>query len=70
LIEEADFDRPPTEEEISVAQIAEAIARRYQFAKDGGGRLYIFRDGTYRADGASAVRQDRSRPLHGSNARQ
>lgn len=42
---------------VPVSQIAESITKTNRFAVDGGGRLYIYRDGAYRSDGESAVRQ-------------
>jgi Domain of unknown function (DUF3854) len=53
----ADFEKPADEDEISVYQIAELISGRHQFAKDAGGRRYIFREGNYHSDGVSFVRQ-------------
>lgn len=57
LVDAADFEKPADDEDISVYQIAEAIGGRHRFARDSGGRLYVFRGGTYQADGASLVRQ-------------
>ncbi|MBM3739851.1 MAG: DUF3854 domain-containing protein [Acidobacteria bacterium] len=57
LIEGADFESADADDGVSVNQIAEAITGRHRFAKDVGGRLYIYRGGTYHADGASFVRQ-------------
>ncbi len=57
LLEAADFEQTAQDDEISVAQIAEAIAQKYGFAKDPGGQLYVFRDGNYQPDGVSMVRQ-------------
>jgi len=57
LLNGADFESEGADDGISVHQIAEAITGRHRFAKDVGGRLYIFRGGTYHADGASFVRQ-------------
>ncbi len=57
LLEGADFEKEDADDSISVHQIAEAITARHRFAQDAGGRLYIFRGGSYHADGASFVRQ-------------
>jgi len=50
-------DAPPDADDITVSEIAEAIGSRHQFARDAGGRLYIFRGGSYHPDGASEVRR-------------
>jgi putative DNA primase/helicase len=57
LLEAADFEKPADGDDISVSQIADLIAGRNRFARDAGGRLYIYRDGCYHSDGASFVRQ-------------
>jgi len=57
LVEASDFEKPADDDEISVYQIAELISGRHRFAQDAGGRLYIFRGGSYHSDGASFVRQ-------------
>ena len=57
LLEGADFEKEDADDSISVHQIAEAITDRHRFAQDVGGRLYIFRGGSYHGDGASFVRQ-------------
>jgi P4 family phage/plasmid primase-like protien len=57
LIEVADFGKEESEDNISVHQIAEAITAHHRFARDAGGRLYVFRSGSYRTDGASFIRQ-------------
>jgi putative DNA primase/helicase len=57
LLEGADFEKEDADDNISVYQIAEAITARHRFAQDVGGRLYIFRRGSYQAEGASFVRQ-------------
>ncbi|HTR34919.1 MAG TPA: phage/plasmid primase, P4 family [Bryobacteraceae bacterium] len=57
LLEVADFEKTVDDGEISVYQIAELISGRHRFAKDAGGRLYIFQRGSYHSDGASFVRQ-------------
>lgn len=57
LLEGADFETEDADDSISVHQIAEAITARHRFAQDAGKRLYIFRGGSYHADGASFVRQ-------------
>jgi putative DNA primase/helicase len=57
LIEGVDFEKPSDDDDISVYQIADEIAGRHRFAQDAGGRLYIFRGGTYHPEGASVVRQ-------------
>ena len=57
LLEAADFESEDADDGISVHQIAEVITGRHRFAQDAGRRLYIFRGGSYHADGASFVRQ-------------
>jgi hypothetical protein len=57
LIEGVDVDKQASDDDISVCQIAEEIAGPHRFARDAGGRLYVFRGGSYRADGASMIRQ-------------
>ena len=57
LLEAADFEKPADDNDISVYQVAELISGRHRFARDAGGRLYIFRGGNYQSDGASFVRQ-------------
>lgn len=57
LLAAADFEKTADDDDISVYQIAELILGRHRFAQDAGGRLYIFRGGTYLSDGASIVRQ-------------
>ncbi|MGD0577940.1 MAG: DUF3854 domain-containing protein, partial [Bryobacteraceae bacterium] len=47
LLDGADFEKEDADGSISVHQIAEAITARYRFAQDVGGRLYIFRGGSY-----------------------
>jgi hypothetical protein len=43
--------------EPSVDEIARAITLEYRFARDPGGRLYLFRDGVYRPLGERFVQQ-------------
>ncbi len=57
LIEGVDFEKPSDDDDISVYQIADEIGGRHRFAQDAGGRLYVFRSGTYHPDGVSIVRQ-------------
>lgn len=57
LVESVDFEKPADGDNIGVYQIAEAIEGRHRFARDAGGRLYVFRGGSYHSDGASLVRQ-------------
>jgi len=57
LLEAADFESQDGDDGVSVHQLAEAITGQHRFAQDAGGRLYIFRGGTYHSDGASFVRQ-------------
>jgi putative DNA primase/helicase len=56
---EKDVSFGPNESAVgaTVHEIALAITARRRFAKDAGGRLYVFRGGTYHPDGASSVRQ-------------
>lgn len=56
LLDGADFEKEASDDTINAPQIAETITARYRFARDAGGRLYIFRVGTYHPDGASFVR--------------
>jgi P4 family phage/plasmid primase-like protien len=63
LLEAADFENPTDAGDISVYQIAELISGRHRFARDAGGRLYIFRGGSYHPDGASFVREQVKRLL-------
>jgi len=63
LLEGADFEKEDADDSISVHQIAEAITARNRFARDAGGRLYVFRGGCYHPDGASFVGQQVKRLL-------
>jgi Domain of unknown function (DUF3854) len=42
LIEGVDVDKQASDDDISVYQIAEEIAGHHRFARDAGGRLYVF----------------------------
>jgi hypothetical protein len=42
LLEAVDFEKEESDDSVSVHQIAEAIAARHRFARDGGGRLYVY----------------------------
>ena len=56
-----DWMPPVTEgprKETSTDDIAKAITAEHHFARDPGGRLYLFRDGVYRAIGELFVRQN------------
>jgi P4 family phage/plasmid primase-like protien len=56
IIESADFDAAAeADDDISVWHLAEAITAKHRFARDRGGKLYVYRDGCYRPDGASIV---------------
>ena len=55
IIEAADFDAESADDTITVWYLATAITAKYRFAKDTGGKLYVYRDGCYRPDGASVV---------------
>jgi len=57
LLERADFEKEESDGNIRVHQIAASITARHRFALDAGGRLHIFRGGTYHPDGAPFVRQ-------------
>ena len=57
LLGTADFEKPADGDSITVTQIADSILAKHHFARDAGGRLYVFRRGTYHADGAGTVRQ-------------
>ena len=57
LLEGAEFDKEDADDNVSVHQIAEAITAKHRFARDAGGRLYVFRGGCYHPDGASFVGQ-------------
>ena len=55
LIEAADFEAPSDSDGISVHHLAEAITSRNHFARDAGGQLYVYRQGTYHSNGAEFV---------------
>ena len=56
IIETVDFDAAAeADDDITVWHLAMAITAKHQFAKDTGGKLYVYRDGCYRPDGASVV---------------
>jgi hypothetical protein len=57
LVENGDFEKAADGDAITVAQIADSILGKHHFARDAGGRLYVFRGGTYHQDGALVVRQ-------------
>jgi len=57
LLEGADFEKKDADDNITVHQIAESITAKNRFARDAGGRLYIYRSGCYQPDGASFVAQ-------------
>jgi hypothetical protein len=63
LLGGADFEKEESEDNISVHQMAEAITARHRFARDAGGRLYVYRGGVYHADGSSFVAQQVKRLL-------
>ena len=63
LLAGADFEKVESDDSISVDQMAEAIASRHRFARDAGGRLYVYRSGCYHADGTSFVAQQVKRLL-------
>src|ERR1019366_4637739 len=47
LLDGADFEKPAEDaNDAAVHQIAEAIRRTHWFARDAGGQLYVFRDGS------------------------
>jgi P4 family phage/plasmid primase-like protien len=52
-----DNGKPADADHIAVYELAEAIGGKHRFARDAGGRLYVFRSGSYHPDGASMVRQ-------------
>jgi len=55
IIDAADFDASQADGDISVWHLAVAITDKNRFAKDTGGKLYVFRDGCYRPDGESVI---------------
>jgi hypothetical protein len=57
LLEGLDFEAVESDDNICVHQIAEAIAARHRFARDAGGRLYVYRSGCYHPDAASLIAQ-------------
>ena len=57
LLDSADFEKATDRNDINVYEIAGLISGRHRFARDIGGRLYIFRDGNYHPEGVSFVRQ-------------
>ncbi len=63
LLESADFEIEESDDGISVQQIADAITARHRFARDAGGKLYVYRSGSYHPDGASFVGQQVKRLL-------
>jgi P4 family phage/plasmid primase-like protien len=63
LLEGVDFEEEDADDSISVSQIADAITGRHRFAKDAGGKLYVFRSGCYQTDGAAFVGQQVKRLL-------
>jgi P4 family phage/plasmid primase-like protien len=63
LLEGVEFEEEDADDNISVHLIAEAIAGRYRFARDAGGRLYVYRSGCYHPDGAPFVAQQVKRLL-------
>ena len=42
---------------VNAVTIADRITQQYRFARDGGGRLYVFDGGLYRPTGEDWVRQ-------------
>ncbi|MBZ5604693.1 MAG: DUF3854 domain-containing protein [Acidobacteriia bacterium] len=63
LLVGADFETEDADDSISVHQIADAITVRYRFARDAGGKLYVYRGGCYHPDGASLIAQQVKRLL-------
>lgn len=57
LIDGAEFDKEESDDGISVQQIADAITARHRFARDAGGKLYVYRRGCYHPDGTFFVAQ-------------
>lgn len=62
-LEAVDSSQPAEDETISVQAIADSVTARRNFAKDKGGRLYIYEGGTYLPDGAGFVRREVKRLL-------
>jgi hypothetical protein len=56
LLDGADFEKEESEDNISIHQMAEAITAGHRFARDAGGRLHVYRGGSYHADGSSLSR--------------
>ena len=57
LLETADFETEESNDGLSVQQIADAITAKHRFARDAGGRLYVYQNGCYQPDGASFIAQ-------------
>jgi hypothetical protein len=55
LLEGVDFEKEESDDNISVDKIAEAITAKNQFARDAGGKLYVYRGGRYQPDGGSFI---------------
>jgi putative DNA primase/helicase len=47
----------------NVKKLADAILKRYHFARDEGGKLYVYADGTYRPGGEKVIRREVKRVL-------
>ena len=43
LLERADFEKEESNDGISVQQIADAITAKHRFARDAGGKLFVYR---------------------------
>ncbi len=63
LIEKANFEGQQSNDNVGVHDLAGAITAKHQFARDAGGRLYVYRSGCYHPDGALFVRQQVKRLL-------
>lgn len=61
---------PDGKRRVSAAELAELILRRgLRFARDAGGRLYVYQDGVYRPDGARIVQAEAKQILTECGAR-
>lgn len=54
-----------TSDQTNVEELAQSILAQYHFARDAGGRLYVFEDGVYRPGGERRVKQAVKRRMLG-----
>ncbi len=58
----------PKDDRGLTAALAEAVAAKYPFARDAGGKLYAYEDGAYRPDGERTAAAEKKRILQESEA--